>query len=101
VHRSKEPRYSITSSARPSNGSGTVIPSALADIDAKKPRLELLERYCIAGRRPGRDLADDVLAPSRYDVLPKVSGVAVVARCYGLSAVRFDPCARSFSIVCS
>jgi hypothetical protein len=71
------------------------------DIDAKKPRLELLERYCIAGRRPGRDLADDVLAPSRYDVLPKVSGVAVVARCYGLSAVRFDPCARSFSIVCS
>jgi hypothetical protein len=31
----------------------------------------------------------------------EVSGVAVVARCYGLSAVRFDPCARSFSIVCS
>ncbi len=30
MHRSKKDRYSITSSARPDKGSGTVIPSALA-----------------------------------------------------------------------
>ena len=71
------------------------------DIDAEKPRLELLEGHRVAGHGRGPDLTDDVLAPGRDRVFPKLSGVAVVARRYGLSAIRFDPSERSFCIVCS